>query len=240
METNYMNLELPSKCLVYGDVKPEQIQIRTLKGKDEKLIAELNYDNVEKKFLALLKNILRGIDPEELTIGDRMHIMLWEVINSYSKIYPVNLTCDICLNNVQIDADLSRLEVEELPNDFKEPHEIKLSNGDTVNLRLFRVKDQIRVEDYEKNRKNSWLYRFALTMIDDKDVFARVNYLENLGVKDLAKIRAFHEKYFHGPDMKYKYECPECGEEGEVVLPFRLEFIFPYGEILAKYFGDGV
>jgi len=44
MSENKVTVKFPSKCLVYPDIDlskdPDQIQIRTFKGRDEKLIAE--------------------------------------------------------------------------------------------------------------------------------------------------------------------------------------------------------
>lgn len=243
MEENYLPLNLPSKGLPYQDLPNfnlSEVKIRTLKGKDEKLLAELTYDNFERKFLVVLRNIVKGIDPEKLTIGDRLYILIWEAINSYSKDFDVEHTCENCFEKIISTIDLSSLEVIELPSDFKEPYSIKLSNGDTINVRLFRVEDEIKISDYEKTNNPSWVYRYALALIDDKGIWDRVNYLENLDVKDFAKIRAFHDKFYHGPKMEAKYVCQKCGGSGLVPVPFRIEMLFPYGKTLTKYFGNAV
>lgn len=241
MEENYIQLNLPSKCLVYEDTDPSKVQIRTLKGRDEKLIAELTYDNFEKKFLTILGSIVKGVVPGKLTVGDRLYIMVWEAINSYSANYPVELMCETCLQKIEITVDLSKLDVIELPEKFKEPHPVKLSDGNQIDLRLFRVEDEVKIADAEKSGKSSWLYRWAISIVDkEKSVWDRINYLENLEAKDVAAIRAFHEKYYHGPKMETEYECPKCGGQGVTPVPFRIELLFPYGKALTKHFGAGV
>ena len=76
----YFTVKLPSKGLVYLDVEKDnakdQIQIRTFKGRDEKLIAEISSENFEKKFLTILQSVLKGIDPGKLTSGDRQALMI--------------------------------------------------------------------------------------------------------------------------------------------------------------------
>ena len=53
-------------------------------------------------------------------------------------------------------------------------------------------------------------------------------------------IRAFHDKFKHGPKMISKYTCPDCGGTGVMPVPFRLEMLLPYGENLARAVGDTV
>ena len=99
-DTVFFPLKLPSRCLVYPGIErdnaKDQIQIRTFKGRDEKLIAEISPENFEKKFALILKNVLKGIDPNILTIGDRQCIMLWETIHSYDKNVVVTYECEHC------------------------------------------------------------------------------------------------------------------------------------------------
>jgi len=236
----YKKIDLPSRCLVYPGVAPEDIKIRTFKGKDEKFIASLNYENLERKFADLLRNVLQGIAPEELTVGDRFYVLVWETINSYTPEVDIEIICKNCFQRIVTSIDLSQLEVAELPDNFQEPYSITLSDGSVVSLRLFRVKDEIQIADYEKRNPNSWLYRYALSLIDDRPIQEKIDYLENLEAKDLAKIRAFHDKFYHGPIMESKYVCPKCQAEEVVDCPFRLEWILPFGKTLVRTFGNGV
>ena len=237
---SYVPLKLPSKCKVYDGVDPSQLEIRVLKGKDEKLIAEMTYDNLEEKFLVVLRNVIKGIDPIKLTLGDRKFVLVWLGINSYSKDFPVDVICDTCLQKITVNVDLAQFEVKELPDDFVQPYEVNLSEG-KVYLRLLTVEDEIKVANYEKSGANSWLYRYALTIVDpEKSTADKVNMLEEMEAKDLAKIRAFHEKFDHGPIMEADYICPKCGGRGRMAVPFRIEMVFPYGRTLKEHFGKTV
>lgn len=222
---------LSTKGLVYENIDPSKITIRTLKGRDEKLLAELNLDNVEKKYLALLKNVITGIDPSELTLGDRAGFLLWLRANSYSTIVNVDLICESCYQKISLPIDLTSIEFKELPNNFKEPYEITLSDGSTLKLRLFRVKDEIKIADWEKKTgvAEAYIYRWALSIVDDRDIPTRMAWLENLESKDLVLIREFHERFIHGPELdKIKYSCPKCGsDEGVMTMPFRPDFLIP-------------
>lgn len=241
MSEKYFPVNLPSKCIVYKDVDPAKIEIRTFKGKDEKLIAEISSDNFEKKFVSVLSQVLKGIDPVELTVGDELHLAMWEAINSYSKDFFITHECEHCWQKSEITVDLSKLEVVELPSDFKEPYEIKLpESGDVVKLRLLRVSDITKVDEVVKMGKNVWLYRYALSLVDDRGIWDKVDYLEGMASKDLMHIRAFHDKYVHGPKMETTYECAKCGGAGVLPVPFRLDMLLPYGKNLSRYTGNAV
>lgn len=241
----YYPVKLPSRCSVYKGIEKDnatdQIQIRTFKGRDEKLIAEISSDNFEKKFNLVLKSVLRGIEPEELTVGDRQFLMLWETIHSYNKVIQVTYECEHCWRTSNYGIDLSTLDVVQLPESFEEPFAIKLEEcGQTINLRLLRVKDLIKVDDMKRQNQNVWLYRYALSMVNDKPALENMEFLENLSTKDLMLIRAFHDKFVHGFDLRAKYECPKCGGDGVMPVPFRLEMLLPYGESITGHIGNAV
>ena len=242
MDEKYFQIELPSKCMVYKDVDPSVVEIRTFKGKDEKLISEISSENFEKKFVTVLKQVLKGIDPLQLTIGDELHLALWETINSYSKDFFVTHECEHCWKTSEVTVDLSTLEVVNLPDGFEEPKEVTLpESGDVVKLRLLRVADVIKTDEIVKMGKNVWLYRYALSIVDDeKGIWDKVTYLENMESKDLMHIRAFHDKHIHGPKMETSYECSNCGGVGLMPVPFRPDMLLPYGKTLSRYIGDAV
>lgn len=241
MDEKYFQIKLPSKGRVYSGVDLAEIKIRTFKGKDEKLVAEISSENFEKKFISVLKQVLVGIDPLQLTLGDELHLALWETINSYSKDFYTTYECEHCWQKSELTVDLSKIDVTELPDDFGEPKEIKLpESGDIVNLRLLRVADILKVDEIIKMGKNVWLYRYALSLVNDKGIWDNVDYLENMSSKDLMHIRAFHDEYMHGPKMEATYECPKCGGAGVTPVPFRLEMLLPHGTVLSRHIRDAV
>lgn len=238
----WLPLNLPSKCLAYENIDKSKLMIRPLKGKDEKLIAEISGDNFEKKFLIILRNVIQGIDVEKLTLGDRLYIAVWEAMNSYSQKFFLKHECEHCWQSSEYEVDLSQLDIIELPDNYHQPYEIKLpESGEVVKVRLLTVADGIKVDEMDKSGQNVWLYRYALGLVSpDENVFTKVDYLGDLAVSDLAIIRAFHDKFYHGPKMEQKYECPKCGGTGIMPVPFQIKFLFPYGNELVRYFGNTI
>lgn len=222
MSLDFVPIKLPSKCLTYPNTDPDNIRIRPFRGEDEQLVAEFGLEN-KKKVLELLNNILQGIDPKLLTAGDLMYILMWEGINSYSNLYPLRLTCSECLQKVDVNIDLGQLESKELPDDYTEPQELTLSKQN-VQIKLLTLADDIEITKWIESGKEMYLYTFARSLVHDGlDTLAALEILKDLDTKDLKKVRDFHEKYNHGPNLTALYICPKCDSEGKVVVPFRLE-----------------
>jgi len=226
----YIPITLPSKCLTYESIDADSIKIRPFKGRDEALVAELTLENLKKKFVTIIENVIQGIEPGKLTSGDAKHILLWEAINSYNRDYPIKLVCENCLQRVQVVCDLGKINSVELPDDFNQPVETKLSDK-TISLRLLTITDEISSFDWAKAGKSTYLYSYALSIVDENTTIPdRMMMLENMSTDDLNIIKKFHTKYDHGPDMKVSYTCPICDYEGKLVLPFRLDELLSFRE----------
>jgi len=203
------------------------------------VLEQINPVNVESKYLQVLRSIVQGIDVTQLTLGDRLYIILWEYINSYSDFMKVRTVCTHCLESIEPMIDLKKLEKVELPENFQQPYHLPLPSGGSVDLRLLTVGDQIEIEKFP-NTAESYLFKWARSIVSDKSVVEMMYDLKKFGAKDLATIRSWHEKMYHGPDMVTKFQCPKCGSEEEVEVPFRLDFIFPDGQALTDTFGAGI
>lgn len=238
MSDNFVPITLPSQCLTYPEVKPEDIKARAYQGSEEELLSQINPLNLERNYLEVMKRVIQGIDPLKLTLGDRLYLIVWECINSYMDVIKVKTVCGNCLQEVEVLVDLKNLGVIKLPDDYKEPYEVTLPSGKQIKLRLLTVADEIEIEKYQQKHGKSYLYRYARSIVSDDNIVEKLKALEESLTRDTAKIRTFHEKFYHGPDFTYTYKCPHCGEEDDVEVPFRLDFIFPTGETLTKTFGE--
>lgn len=236
--SEYLPIQLPSKCIPYG-MSPSDITVRPYMGSDEIVLAQINPVNVESKYLQVLRSIVQGIDVTQLTLGDRLYIILWEYINSYSDFMKVRTVCTHCLESIEPMIDLKKLEKVELPDSFQQPYHIPLPSGSSVDLRLLTVGDQIEIEKFP-NAAESYLFKWARSIVSEKSVVETMYDLKKFGTRDLATIRSWHEKMYHGPDMVTKFQCPKCSNEEEVEVPFRLDFIFPDGQALTDTFGAGI
>jgi len=233
--SEFLPIQLPSRCIPYG-VSQEEITVRPYMGSDEIVLAQINPVNVESKYLQVLRDVVRGIDVTELTLGDRLYIILWEYVNSYNEHMKVRTVCTHCLESIEPMINLTKLEKVELPKDFAQPYHLVLPSGGSVDLRLLTVGDQIEIEKFP-NAAEAYLFKWARSIVSEKSVVEMMYDLKKFSAKDLATIRSWHEKMYHGPDMSTKFQCPKCGNEEDVEVPFRLDFIFPDGQALTDTFG---
>jgi len=238
MTENYMPIQLPSKGLLYEGIKPEDILIRPYNGLDEVLLAQINPVNLERNFLTVLKNVVKGIDPLKLTTGDRLYIILWEYAVSYSEILNVQQFCSHCMKKVKFPVDIKSIPVDYLPDDYSEPKQITLPvSGEVVSVKSFTVKDEVEIEKMAAQGKETYLYRYARSIVCDEP-FVQMERMKKWAAKDIAAIRKFHEiDAFHGPTSLTTLRCPNCEEEEEVIVPFRFDYFYPTGEVLGECFG---
>jgi len=238
--SNYLPIQLPSKCLPYKGIKPEDILVRQYTGGDEVLLAQINPTNLERNFLAVLKNVIQGIEPERLTTGDKLYLIIWEYVNSYSNTIKVNQVCSHCLKSTSFVVDLAKdIQIAYLSDDYTEPQPVVLPESkETVNLRILTVKDELEAEKMLTKGQDPFLYRLACSITDCDSPVLQMDRMKNWKAKDVARIRKFHEiDTYHGPTSTAKVVCPKCGEEEEVIVPFRFEFLHPTGKILGECFG---
>jgi len=224
-----VQVHLPSGCQPYPEVDPEEVYLHTFKGKHQQIIAEMGPKNLKKKFLHLMEDVLEGPDPKLLTSGDVKHIMLWELINSYSHLYGVRFQCPACQLKVKMQVDLTMIESHEMIS-FSGHHEVELSDGKTMRIRPYTIMDEIESVNYALSGKSPVLYDLALTMIlEDTNVLERLTMLENMDARDVQAIQQGHKELEHGPDMLAPFTCPYCDEEDRVAVPFRFDGIILLG-----------
>lgn len=234
----FVNLQLPSKGKVYKNFDPAKFLIRPMKGKDEKLIAEINTNNLFTKFEALMKSVSIGLNPEQLTLGDRNKILIWLAANSYGPTVQAEGACSLCYQPIRVTVNLTKIEDKFLPDDFRQPYALSLSGGQSVCLRLLTVDDERKIADVERLGGDAWGYRYALSVVSQEKTVDEVqNWLGELPAGDMARIRAFQAMFDHGPQMETDIICPKCGGAGRMATPFQLEWILPFGQALCERYG---
>jgi len=238
MGAETFEVKLPSRGLAY-DVPVEAIRMKYVTGSIEQVLAEVSLDNFDEKTHLALSMLVEGIDAKMLTLGDRLALLVQSRINSYTKMYPIETVCDQCLEKVDIDIDLSAVEIRTLPDDFKQTEIVQFSDGNEVNVRLFRIADELNISRYEaQGGKEGYLYRLAqcIDAPNLKNIEEKMIVLRSIRAVDIAKIKAYHEKNQHGLRLDaYKYVCPRCGMGATTPIPFRPELILPDGSTVAKY-----
>ena len=187
----------------------------------------------------------------DVLIGDRDYALIAIRHESWGA-YEFKITCPSCEHRFVWDLDLEELLEEQGKTLSKESKEI-FANGNrfTVDMELggkarkvaFKLaigKDAEtafqeqrkgkRRRDRDRDREENRLLDAAKVRLIDVDGIAPDDlddYLESLPMKSLQVfIRAFDAKDC-GVDTNIEYECPECGAQDEIDLPFDQGFFFP-------------
>jgi hypothetical protein len=236
---NYLPIQLPSRCRAYSsDITPGAILARPYTGEDEMILAQINPVNIERKFLVILNRVLQGIDPKKLTVGDRLYLIIWEFINSYSETMTVRQVCSHCIKNVEFIVDMRKCPIKELDPDLSIPTSITLPvSKKQVQLRPLTVEDEIAVEELAESGQDEHHFRLAKSIVGEGDPVAVMMEMKKWPAKDLARIRYYHSwEVDHGTITTVPCKCSNCGKEEEVDIPFRFDFLYPKGQTLRDCF----
>ena len=233
-------IDLPSKGKFYPDghpLKSGQLELKYMTAKEEDILTS---QNLIQKGIVLDKLIdslivTKGVDHEDLLIGDSNAVMVASRILGYGKDYPISVTCRKCETSAEHVIDLTQLETKEIPES-----DLKLQlpvSGKTVKLRLMtrKIEKQIQTElnslkkvGLQVEPEASTRIRYLIAEVDGstnpKDIRETV---ENMLVADTRALREFYKTIT--PDVKFetKFSCENCNNEE--VLPFSigLNFFWP-------------
>jgi hypothetical protein len=224
----YYSLELPSQGR-YG--LPKEIEYRPYTVEDEKDFATLNTKNYEIILNKVLKRVVKGVDIGELSSGDRIHLLINLRVNSYDKDYSFGWTCKYCNHSNNHTQDLTKLPIEAIHKDFKEPYDLELPvSKEIVQVRLLRVKDELQVFRMLKDMENpdEWALKYAFTIVE-KNTAVKTKYkkLLTMHTKDFREIRRWHKKMIHGPNLRIEVKCSRCEEADRFTIPFTPEWFIP-------------
>ena len=226
---------LPSNG-VLPDV-PKEITIRNMTTAEEKMLlgsAEDVFDQIIKKCVVEPENF--NIDRIPLMDKNFIYVMLRVV--SYGPKYKFEYRCPECGKVSTTEIDLDDLEVEVLPEGFKDPwdtFELPVCK-DTISLTLPRNEDFVKIRSRVRQYNNkfpdavgdeSWIFGMMafIAEVNGKAVDATLHsYVEGLHVRDAAYIRHRVNKLAGGIAKTIVVHCPKCGEDVEVEVPLGANF----------------
>lgn len=236
----YSSVDLPSGGkLGY----PESLEYRDIMVRDEKIIASAT----EKTFPKVLNNVLKSLLKdqsyfEKLSLFDRDFLLLWIWANNYSATKTLDTACPHCGSDNEYVVDITKLEVDELKDEYKHPYPYTLSSGKKVKLRLLTVKDE-EVSRMLSGKSKDLDEQFIMlcASIDfgiAMPLTEKIKKIENeVSGKDMAFIRGFHQYFKYGINNHVDRNCSSCGEAAVIEIPFQLDFFLP---TLSNDFGSSI
>ncbi len=153
---------------------------------------------------------------------DKLYLIMKLREISYGDEYNTLLICGSCGAENPTTIKLSQLNVNPVPDDFKDPATIMLPElKKEAVIRLPRVKDERFFLDSSTALDQLWRFIVSIDGHTDKSIIAAV--LDKLPLRDVRTILN-SVKSEYGVDTKVKFECKDCGGVTVVDLPIDANF----------------
>lgn len=241
---------LPSKGKIYPAGSPlhnqETIEIRSMTAKDEDILTSRALLKTGRAVSMLMKSCVidKRIDPDQMVSGDRNALLVAIRITGYGAEYDVKqLECPECGAKSPHTFNLAKLKIKPLgkepvggKNEFevdlpvcKKKAVYKLLTGaeeKDLSDALEALKKSVGPGGVESAVTTRLLYSLV-SLGGETDRTKLSNLVRNLPARDSKVLRADMDRTAPGVDLTQSFDCPECGEESEVSVPFGTEFFWP-------------
>ena len=216
-----VEVELPSECRAYNLEDPgAPITIRPMTFEDEKALVSAGKGDDPVNLI--LQRCTTNIKIPDLLSMDKLYLIMKLREISYGDDYNTLLVCSHCRAENPTTVKLSQLNVNPVPDDFKDPITVMLPTiKKEAKVRLPRVRDEKMMIDPEAALDQIWRFVVEIDGHTDKSIIAPV--VDKLPLKDVRTIlNAIKTDY--GVDTKVKFECNSCGGVTVVDLPIDSNF----------------
>lgn len=241
----YVNITLPSKGLLYGGKIPDGIvAIRKPTVQEEvRIQGSANANALLSTLINSCCKLPADFRAADLLTTDRLAILIALRVHTFGSSYGYSYRCHGCGANNKADCDLATdIKPREVSDDLQEPILLQLPDaGNEVGLRFLRGADEDNIAKYAKK------LTMASNDAGDPSLIQRmISQCMTLDGEDMSKRRAEVEKFVGrltmtdsaewrdaldsrepGIDITVYPECPHCGYQHEMGLPFTGEFFRP-------------
>jgi hypothetical protein len=208
---NYWKLNL-TELPTMGKLYPQGtiIKIRPLNVQEIKYLATISEENATDIINEILEKclILKGIEFEDIYLGDRVYLAFWVRVNSFTKNngYDINIKeCDKCKNPYTTNIKLTDFEEKYITED---EHEIDLPDcGITLKLKYPTIRDlDIKCEDKE-------IEKFIRHLdMPDKNITILEQFMHGLSALDYSILKNSIDKMDIGFSNQITIYCPMCNQ----------------------------
>ena len=243
-------VELPSEGKFYPVGHPlhnqETIEIRFMTAKDEDILTSRS---LLKKGIAidrLIANIIvdENIDSSSLLIGDRYAIIVAARASAYGHSYKTKVSCPTC--TVSSDHTFDLLNPQVYSGGSYGDYNIKKNDRDNHVVTLPFTQIEVEVRMLTGNDEANLIRKMQRASKTNTDIsiseqmkayILSVNgYNEKNTIDHVVKnITAHESRYLRNayksiaPELKITgdFECPSCGHEQDLEVPFGADFFWP-------------
>ena len=218
------DVDLPSKCKFYSLPDPgSNVSVRPMTFEDEKAIATIKKSDRMNPINYLLSRCVNNLNINELLLMDKMYLLYKIREVSYGPEYEVNITCPKCNSDSEVKIDISKLLLNEVPDDLTDPREVTLpAIKKNAIVRFPRLKEEKYLNFIENKNVQFWRFIESIDGHSDKKVISKV--LDKLPLGDMHVLISELTKAEYGLDSKINYICGDCAGETVVDIPIGENF----------------
>ena len=244
------HVDLPSRGRGYPQNHPlcgqETIEIRFMTAKDEDILTSRS---LLKKGIALdrlINNLIvnKAINSKDLLVGDRNAIIIKARSSAYGNLYETSITCPACSEKTKCEFDLEDPKVNH--GDDWGDKDIQLAeNGNylinlpysniLVEVRLLNGYDEMaiikKMNSKNKNQLESMVtdqMRLFIVSVNGDASKNTINYfVNNVVAQESRYLRNAFKAITPDTQISEYFECPSCGHEQELEVPFGADFFWP-------------
>lgn len=216
-------VKLPSRGKAYVECD-EHIMIKPFTFAQERKLRSIKNANQGAKVINnLIDECTEGLDFQSMTLEDKNYILFKIREISYGKEYTIVATCLTCDAKNNLTVDISEVPVTYAPDDYKEPFSCMLPDSQQpVTFVSPRCKDENYLADAEKLTDNLW--RFVLSVGEYSEERIIKGFFQKTTVRDVAFFRKELLKDRYGMNKEMSFDCANCGEVSESLMPFTESF----------------
>ena len=244
-------VDLPSKGRFYPEGHPlhaqDSIEIKQMTAKEEDILTSRS---LLKKGVALdrvIESVImdKGVNPNELLIGDRNAIIVATRVSGYGSEYLTSVACPNCAHSQKYEFDLNASSIYR----GEDIHELQLADhgdgtfsttlprsGFEVRFRLLTGRDEkMLIQSAENSRKSRGVEKNITTQL--KNMVVSINGetnpalisqgMEVLPSMDARHLRQAYKLAAPNVDLSQYFECEECGHEETMEVPLTADFFWP-------------
>jgi hypothetical protein len=241
-------IELPSQGLIYPEGHPLSkgtCEIKYMTAREEDILAS---QNLIKKGIVLDKLfesvvVERGVNINDIYIGDKNAILLGTRILGYGADYEVEITDPFTLERQQVTIDLSQIQTKDIDESLlnrENRYKFTLTNGKIVEFKLLNHGDEQEItkeiqalDRLNKNAAGAYevttRLRRMIQSVDGNSDRGFINkWVSNeFLAKDTKEFRKYVKQISPDLDLKFNFTSDITGETEALDIPFGINFFYP-------------
>jgi len=165
---------------------------------------------------------------QDMTVGDRVVLMLLIRKASLGPIFPMRVNCPECGEPGNYEVNLDDLEIKALPNKMVREYTVELPSGSKAKLKIMTGREE-GLLTAKRNDQDFLSHAIGLRLVEiDGAPVKNVQQVKALSLKDRNKLRSAFEEHEGGVNTDVDITCDKCGRDSTVILDIaQKDFFFP-------------